>query len=149
MNFPLVLVILRTLLRLNGCITQKRRCVGTDQKKEKETRKVELHLLFDSLKIQSSRLTCSFPDNFNCADFKVNCSLTKSNFLDELINLNFLLFLVILQTLLRLSGRTTKKRRCHGTDSKKKSNQKSRFRTWYSILWKLKVTNSLALFQIT
>ena len=47
----------------------KRLFGGTDLKKEKKNVKVDFALVFDSLKIQSCRLTCSFPDNLNYADF--------------------------------------------------------------------------------
>ena len=81
-------------------------------------------MVFDSLKIQSCRLTCSFPEIVNYADLKVNFYFVNSHFCHESINLNFPLVSVIFATLLRLSGRLTKKRRCHGTDLKKEKHTK-------------------------
>ncbi len=71
------------------------------QKGKKKNVKVDSALVFDSLKIQSRRLTCSFPGNLNYADLKVDFSLIKSHFFDELINLNFPLVLIFLRTLPR------------------------------------------------
>ena len=49
--------VLRTLPRLYRRIIEKRRVSGTDLKKEKKDVKVDFALVFDSLKIQSCRLT--------------------------------------------------------------------------------------------
>ncbi len=35
----------------------------------KRNMKLDFHLVFDYLKIQSCRLTCSFPNDLNCAEF--------------------------------------------------------------------------------
>ena len=59
------------------------------------------------------------------------------------------LFSVTWRTLLRLNRRTTGKRRWGGTDLKKEKRTKKLIPLWYLILWKFKVINSLALFQIT
>ena len=70
LNYPLALVVLRTLLRLSRRITRLKTLPWHWPKKEKQTEKLDFALVFDSLKIQSCRLNCSFPDNLNHADFK-------------------------------------------------------------------------------
>ena len=69
LNFPLVLVILRTLPRPKQRTIGKRRCCGTDSKRKKKNVKVDFALAPDSLNIQNCRLTCSFPDTLIYPDF--------------------------------------------------------------------------------
>ena len=143
--FRLFFVFLQTSPRLNPCIIKKKTLWRHCPQKRKRNKKADFDLVFDSWKIQSCRLTCSFLDNLNYADF----NFSFSHFPNESINLNFVLVLVILRTLLRLSGRIIELIRCHDTDLKKEKGTKKPIPTWYSIIWKFKVVDSLALFQIT
>ena len=56
---------------------------------------------------------------------KVNFSVMKSDFCNELINLNLPLLLLISRIIFRNSRRTTVKRRCHCTDLKKEKRKKA------------------------
>ena len=71
---------------LNSALSEKDAAAAMTQKGKKNV-KVVFALVFDSLKIQSCRLTCSFPDNLNYADFSQkalfysesgNCSWLRS-----------------------------------------------------------------------
>ena len=69
LNFPLLFGYLKNITEaLVGALSKKDVAPLLTSKKKKKQKGSIPHLVFDSLKIQSCRLTCSFPDDFNYAD---------------------------------------------------------------------------------